>query len=504
MNETNRCRQPGANEPARVDDFDLHAEHQVGTLILRKRHARRELRTRIDGDDASGNALVASIQVHGYGIANPNRWHRRWRNVYAHERPVGLAERERRRAGRKHFTRIGMSYHHDAIHGCDEHQLGYCGACATHRCARGDDLVARRSNAIGAWPFTDQPNDVRGRIPPRSRRPRKGAHVFELLFAHISALEQCRQPVELMLRALGFSLRHPQIGFRPLDLRWSRTGLEVAQLGFGDRQPRAARVELGVECAERQDDERVAAADCRALVGEEPCDTRGLERSKIGFHDLDGARRLDDGWALPACEEAGKNEDEESSHGANMHVVARFAYRARLTEPRSGHFIPFMAEQSETAPLPPSIERILRMFRTLSREEKMSALVQYSRKLEPVPERFRTMDREAFTVPECQTRVDLFPEMRDGKLHFYADVDGRQSPTVAAVLAIIFAAVNDQPASTALALPADFVRQLMQSIGLGARESGLNAMVTRIKRFAAQAQHQMPDATSGVTPHEAT
>lgn len=120
----------------------------------------------------------------------------------------------------------------------------------------------------------------------------------------------------------------------------------------------------------------------------------------------------------------------------------------------------------------------------------MSALVQYSRKLEPVPERFRALDRSAFTVPECMTRVDLFPEIDEGKLHMYADVDARQSPTVAAVLAIILGAVNGQPPSTALALPADFVRQVMQSIGLGAREAGLNAMVARIKRFAAEAERQ--------------
>ena len=154
-----------------------------------------------------------------------------------------------------------------------------------------------------------------------------------------------------------------------------------------------------------------------------------------------------------------------------------------------------MADDTEAATLPPSIERILRMFRTLSREEKMSALVQYSRKLEPLPERFKSLDREAYTVSECQTRVDLFPELVNGKLHFYADVDARQSPTVAAVLAIVFAAVNDQAPSTALALPGDFVRQLMQSIGLGAREAGLNAMVARIKRFALEvsrtAEHGM-------------
>lgn len=143
-----------------------------------------------------------------------------------------------------------------------------------------------------------------------------------------------------------------------------------------------------------------------------------------------------------------------------------------------------MAETSTPA-LPPSIDRVLRMFRTLSREEKMSALVQYSRKLEPLPPRLAELDREAFTIPECMTRVDIFPEYRDGHMHFYAEVNVKQSPTIAAILAIVFGAVNDQPPSTTLSIPPDFVRTLMESIGLGAREPGLNAMIARLKRYAA-------------------
>ena len=145
-----------------------------------------------------------------------------------------------------------------------------------------------------------------------------------------------------------------------------------------------------------------------------------------------------------------------------------------------------MPEQAQQ--IPPAVERVLKYFRALSREEKMQALVQYARKLEPLPERYRDADRAAFTVPECQTRVDIFPERReDGTLHFYADVNARQSPTIAAVLAITFQAVNDQPPATTLGIPPDFVRTLMESIGLGAREAGLNAMVARLKRHAAAA-----------------
>ena len=142
----------------------------------------------------------------------------------------------------------------------------------------------------------------------------------------------------------------------------------------------------------------------------------------------------------------------------------------------------------EIAPaIPPSIDRVLRLFRSMGREEKMQALVQYSKTLEPLPDRFKDLDRGQFTVPECQTRVDIIPEVNDGRLHFYADVNARQSPTIAAILAIVFSAVNDQPPSTTLAIPSDFVRTLMESIGLGAREVGLNAMINRLKRYAAEA-----------------
>jgi cysteine desulfuration protein SufE len=146
---------------------------------------------------------------------------------------------------------------------------------------------------------------------------------------------------------------------------------------------------------------------------------------------------------------------------------------------------------SELGTLPPSIARVLTRFRAMSREDKMQALVQYSKKLEPLPERFLAIDRTNYTIPECQTRVDIFSDVTDGKLHFWADVNVRQSPTVAAFLAIVFSAVNDQPPTVMLAIPDDFVSLVMENIGLGAREFGLNAMIARLKRDAETAEAQL-------------
>jgi len=142
---------------------------------------------------------------------------------------------------------------------------------------------------------------------------------------------------------------------------------------------------------------------------------------------------------------------------------------------------------ADPAGLPPSIEKVLRQFRALGREEKMQALLSWSKKLEPLPPRLAALDRSAFTVPECMTRVDLFPEPHDGRLHFYADVNARQSPTVAAFLAIVLSAVNDQPPSVTLAIPPDFVRTMMEHIGLGAREVGLSGIVARLQMHARKA-----------------
>jgi cysteine desulfuration protein SufE len=146
-----------------------------------------------------------------------------------------------------------------------------------------------------------------------------------------------------------------------------------------------------------------------------------------------------------------------------------------------------MTDTAAQHALPPSVARVLSTFRALGREEKMQTLLHFAKKLEPLPERFASLDRAQFTVPECQTRVDLFPEVRDGKLYFYADLDPRQSPTIAAFLAILFSAVNGQPPQTTLAIPNDFVRQMMEGIGLAGREVGLNAMLARLKRHAQRA-----------------
>lgn len=151
--------------------------------------------------------------------------------------------------------------------------------------------------------------------------------------------------------------------------------------------------------------------------------------------------------------------------------------------------------ESQDAQIPPGIAKILRRFATLTPDLTRQALVQYAHKLPPLPERYARLDPEQFRVHECQTPVAIFPEVVDGRMHYHADVP-QGAPTIRALLAMIFEAVNDQPPEAVLAIPPDFVRQVMDKLGLGTREVGLNAMVERLRR-AARAAIAERDAAAG-------
>jgi cysteine desulfuration protein SufE len=148
---------------------------------------------------------------------------------------------------------------------------------------------------------------------------------------------------------------------------------------------------------------------------------------------------------------------------------------------------------TQSAEIPPGIEKILRRFQTLTPDLTRQALVQYANKLPPLPERFQGLDRDDYAVHECMTPVAIYPEVIDGRMYYHADVP-QGAPTIRALLAMIFEAVNGQPPEMVARIPSDFVRQVMDKLGLGTREIGLNAMVERLRRAALTAAAQQQEA----------
>ena len=136
--------------------------------------------------------------------------------------------------------------------------------------------------------------------------------------------------------------------------------------------------------------------------------------------------------------------------------------------------------------VPPGIDKLLRRFATLTPDLTRQALVQYAHRLPPLPERFQGLDPAQYRVHECMTPVAIYPEVVEGRMHYHADVP-QGAPTIRALLAMLFEALNGQPPEAVLAIPPDFVRQVMGKIGLETREAGLTAMVERLKRAARKA-----------------
>lgn len=157
-----------------------------------------------------------------------------------------------------------------------------------------------------------------------------------------------------------------------------------------------------------------------------------------------------------------------------------------------------MTDTTDAAPLPEGIEKLLRRFATLSPDMTRLALVQYAHKLPAPPERFRALDAEPYRVHECLTPVAIFPEVVDGRMYFHADVP-QGAPTIRALLAMLFEALNGHPPSVTLAIPNDFVHRVMHRLGLGTREVGLNAIVERLRRSARAAEEE---DECGSTPPE--
>jgi cysteine desulfuration protein SufE len=134
------------------------------------------------------------------------------------------------------------------------------------------------------------------------------------------------------------------------------------------------------------------------------------------------------------------------------------------------------------------LDTIVRRFQQADRDTRLETLLDYSRKLPPLPDRF-AQAREAGLnrVHECQTPVFLWVEAGerpDAIVEIHADVP-RESPTVRGFVALLIHALQGMTRAEVAALPVDLLDQLRlgETIGMN-RTQGLSAIVARIRRAA--------------------
>ncbi|MBK9690168.1 MAG: SufE family protein [Gemmatimonadetes bacterium] len=134
-----------------------------------------------------------------------------------------------------------------------------------------------------------------------------------------------------------------------------------------------------------------------------------------------------------------------------------------------------------------SLDRITRRFHGADKQTRLELLLDYSKKLPPLPDRYHAArDQGLHRVPECQSPVFLFLEREGEGVVLHADAP-REAPTVRGFVSLLARALQGVPPAEVAQLPPDLLDRLGLGEALGmTRTHGLTAMIGRIRRMAGE------------------
>ena len=135
----------------------------------------------------------------------------------------------------------------------------------------------------------------------------------------------------------------------------------------------------------------------------------------------------------------------------------------------------------------PELQRIVDLFAGAPKDLRLQALLEYSRKVAPLPPDLQGHRDLMEQVPECQTPFFLATRIDDDdrvQLHF--DVP-TEAPTTRGFAGILSAGLNGAKASDILATPDDFYTKMgLAEVLSSLRLRGMAAILARMKRQVRQ------------------
>lgn len=131
--------------------------------------------------------------------------------------------------------------------------------------------------------------------------------------------------------------------------------------------------------------------------------------------------------------------------------------------------------------LPEKLGQIVSVMRASPKEFRVEALLDYSRRIPPLPDHVQPESLEQ--VHECQTPFFLATEIDDsGNVHLYFEAPP-ESPTVRGFAGILLDGLDGQPANVILDVPDDFFYGMgLEEVVTPLRLRGMGAILARIKR----------------------
>jgi cysteine desulfuration protein SufE len=131
----------------------------------------------------------------------------------------------------------------------------------------------------------------------------------------------------------------------------------------------------------------------------------------------------------------------------------------------------------------PELERIVDLFAGAPKDLRAQALLEYSRKVPPLPPELAGHRELMEPVPECQTPFFLATEVDDqNRVALYFDVPA-ESPTTRGFAGILWSGLNGAPAEAVLSTPNDFYNRMgLAEVISSLRLRGMQAILSRLKR----------------------
>ena len=133
--------------------------------------------------------------------------------------------------------------------------------------------------------------------------------------------------------------------------------------------------------------------------------------------------------------------------------------------------------------MPQRLQTIVDLFAAAPRELRVQALLDYSRKVPPLPEELEANRDRLEQVHECQTPFFLATEIDEtGAVQLFFDCPP-EAPTVRGFAGILLEGLEGEPWEDIMAVPPDFYSRMgLQEVVSALRLRGMGAILARLKR----------------------